>query len=92
MPKGGGLRAGEKVMRELHRRRKGLAWLLVGCFTFGAAFLLSVATANWRWLLYATSVFMLCFAMALILLMQPSQHSPLTWEHLRWPPRDEDSK
>ncbi len=47
------------VMRELHRRREGLAWLLAGCFTFGAAFLLSVATANWRWLLYATSVFML---------------------------------
>jgi hypothetical protein len=80
------------VMRELHRRREGLAWLLVGCFTFGAAFLLSVATANWRWLLYATSVFMLSFAMALILLVQPPKHSRPTWEHLRWPPRDETSK
>ena len=80
------------VMRELHRRRKGLAWLLVGCFTFGAAFLLSVATANWRWLLYATSLFMLSFAMALILLVQSHQHSRPTWEYLRWPPRDENSK
>jgi hypothetical protein len=79
------------VMREQHRRRKGLAWLLVGCFTFGAAFLLSVATANWRWLLYATSVFMLSFAMALILLVQPPQHSRQTWEHLGRPTRDETS-
>jgi hypothetical protein len=80
------------VMSELHRRREGLAWLLVGCFTFGAAFLLSVATANWRWLLYATSAFMLSFAMALILLVQSHQHSRQTWEHLGLPPRDEKSK
>jgi hypothetical protein len=80
------------VKRELHRRREGLTWLLVGCFTFGAAFLLSVATANWRWLLYATSVFMLSFAMALILLVQPPEHVRPTWEQLRWPPRDETSK
>lgn len=80
------------MMREQHRRGEGLAWLLVGCFTFGAAFLLSVATTNWHWLLYATSVFMLSFAMALILLMQPPEHSRPTWEHLGWPPQDGSSK
>jgi hypothetical protein len=80
------------VNRELHRRREGLAWLLVACFTFGVAFLLSVATANWRWLLYATSLFMLSFAMALILLVQSHQHSRPTWEHPGWLPRDENSK
>jgi hypothetical protein len=35
---------------------------------------------------------MLSFAMALILLVQSHQHSRPTWEYLRWPPRDENSK
>jgi hypothetical protein len=61
-----------------HRRREGLIWLLAGCFAFGAAFLLAVLTANWRWLLYAASLFMLSFSLGLILLVQPCSHPGAT--------------
>ena len=71
-----------------HRRREGLIWLLVGCFTLGAALLLAGLTANWRWLLYAASLFMLSFSLGLILLVQPSPHPGATSENQAHVARD----
>jgi hypothetical protein len=64
-----------------HRRRQGMTWLLVGCCTFGAALLLAVTTGNWRWLLYAASLFMVSFSLGLILLVQPSPRAGPTLEN-----------
>jgi hypothetical protein len=60
-------------MRPHHGRRDGATWLLVGCFVVGAAAVVATATADWRWLLYVTPLFMLSFSMGLILLVQPSR-------------------
>jgi hypothetical protein len=61
-------------MRSHHGSRDGVIWLLAGCFVFGAAALVATATAEWRWVLYATPLFMLSFSMRLLLLVQPFWH------------------
>ena len=65
-------------MQMRHRRRTGLAWILVGFLTLGAVTLLAVATTNWRLLLDTSAFFMLSFALGLILLAQPPRRPRAT--------------
>jgi hypothetical protein len=53
------------------RRRTGMLYLVVGVPVLVIFAVLSALTGNWRWLLYASPIFMLCLALALILLITP---------------------